>query len=343
MLPALYAALRRRREPSILSRAIAYSKASRYSGTGALLDLSGNGHHAQLGSTAGADSNDPLHLPWAGVNYVYFPGTAGNSLDIANAWGTLYYQRYDPFGALIDESSVATNPVAFSANYSVSRIVLRSGSLTGTIVGAFDANDRTRLAQPFTSYTDAYGNVWTLNRSASGRRLAVVDAPMLLPGVDDYARLNNAAGPLLPATGDFTILTLVRPVGNGGDQYVFSQYNSNPGRCGLYFNSSLTPKFFVGGNGTDILNAEPSGPALTSGVDSVIAARRKGNSFQVFKDGVGGTAATYSSSIVQDAENLLLSLPSATRCESPWRAYAVLVSALSDVEIARASAELLAP
>lgn len=64
---------------SILTRAVAYALASGYSGSGSWLDLSGNGHHAQLGSTAGADSNDPLYLtPDSGLPYVYLPGTNDN-------------------------------------------------------------------------------------------------------------------------------------------------------------------------------------------------------------------------------------------------------------------------
>ena len=34
-------------------------QAKNYSGSGAWQDESGNGHHAQLGSTSGADTNDP--------------------------------------------------------------------------------------------------------------------------------------------------------------------------------------------------------------------------------------------------------------------------------------------
>jgi hypothetical protein len=36
--------------------------------------------NGQNGSTTGADSNDALFLDWSGINYVYLPGVAGNSL-----------------------------------------------------------------------------------------------------------------------------------------------------------------------------------------------------------------------------------------------------------------------
>src|SRR5205807_1447707 len=71
--------------PSVLSGAEAYWKASQYSGSGALLDLSGHGHDAQLGSSAGADTNDPLFLAYAGTKYVYLPGSAGNYLSTPDA------------------------------------------------------------------------------------------------------------------------------------------------------------------------------------------------------------------------------------------------------------------
>ena len=38
----------------------------------------GTALNATLGSTGGADSNDPLLLPWTGENYLYLPGVAGN-------------------------------------------------------------------------------------------------------------------------------------------------------------------------------------------------------------------------------------------------------------------------
>ncbi len=63
---------------SILSRAEAYWRAIDYVGSGDLLDGSGNGHDAQLGSTAGADTNDPLFLPHTGTQYLDLPGATGN-------------------------------------------------------------------------------------------------------------------------------------------------------------------------------------------------------------------------------------------------------------------------
>lgn len=63
---------------TVLSKAVAYSKVSKYSGSGSLLDLSGNGHHAQLGSTSGSDTNDPTALGYDGFRGIYLPGISGN-------------------------------------------------------------------------------------------------------------------------------------------------------------------------------------------------------------------------------------------------------------------------
>ena len=41
-------------------------------------DRSGNNHHAQFGSAAGADTNDPLFKKRDGEPYTWFPGTSGN-------------------------------------------------------------------------------------------------------------------------------------------------------------------------------------------------------------------------------------------------------------------------
>ena len=78
---------RGRRSPtSVLSRAVAAWSARAYDGKlDALLDLSGNGLHARLGSAVGADTNDPLRLQFSDGKYVYFPGSANNSISIPDA------------------------------------------------------------------------------------------------------------------------------------------------------------------------------------------------------------------------------------------------------------------
>lgn len=65
---------------SVMQRAVAYWKANAYSGSGEWLDLSGRGHHLQLGSISGADTNDPLFLDYTGIKYAYLPGISGNYL-----------------------------------------------------------------------------------------------------------------------------------------------------------------------------------------------------------------------------------------------------------------------
>lgn len=66
---------------TVLEDAEAYWDARFYDGGTSLLDMKGR-HPAQLGSTAGADSNDPLFLPFAGTPYLYLPGVTGNYANV---------------------------------------------------------------------------------------------------------------------------------------------------------------------------------------------------------------------------------------------------------------------
>ena len=72
---------------SILSSAELLLQAKNYSGSGAWLDESGNGHDAQLGSTSGADTNDPLFKAYIPKKYCYFPGVNGNRWSTPSAVG----------------------------------------------------------------------------------------------------------------------------------------------------------------------------------------------------------------------------------------------------------------
>jgi hypothetical protein len=106
--------LRRRRWAAfanVLNKAVAYWDPRFYSGSGDLLDLSGRGHDAQLGSVGGADSNDPLFLSYTDAPYIYLPGIDGANATIPDApslsvIGDIDLQWY---GALDDWSPAAAN------------------------------------------------------------------------------------------------------------------------------------------------------------------------------------------------------------------------------------------
>ena len=68
---------------TILDSAEALLQAKNYSGSGAWLDEA-NSHDAQLGTTSGADTNDPLFKAHAGTQYIFLPGSANNSMSLPN-------------------------------------------------------------------------------------------------------------------------------------------------------------------------------------------------------------------------------------------------------------------
>lgn len=59
-------------------------------------DRSGNDLHAQLGSAAGADTNDPVFLPYNSEKYVWLPGAVGNNAQCSRSALT------DDFSVLFD-------------------------------------------------------------------------------------------------------------------------------------------------------------------------------------------------------------------------------------------------
>lgn len=132
----------------------------------------------------------------------------------SDAWvtiGTLPALRTIPF-------AVGNSPF-FVGTYTASGPLPFLGSLHNftvrTTIGGADlcTIDASRLAEPYASYTDPQGNVWTLNRSASGRKLAVVDRDLLLLGTDDY--LSIADSPLLNfGVAPFTAVVAWRKYGS---------------------------------------------------------------------------------------------------------------------------------
>lgn len=312
---------RRRLQSTVSSRAVALWSARSYDQVlDSLMDMSGNGLHARLGSTVGPDTNDPLRLQYRGQKTVYFPGSAANylsrtaltaigtgnfSLSAKISVATLATQHAIIAGATAAPSfrvEVSTGKVYIAkvgtGNGTVSTGALsilteyvigysRSGTTgtyyingvaAGTTTDNFDytvgiteigsvaagtaanangtlfwariysaALDATAMAadatgvrqancvseflasstaEPYATVADGISGTWTLNRSASGRKLAVVDRDMFLLGTDDYFEVANH--PLLnfAPRDSLTLVTVLRRYGTLASE-VFAAKRAN--------------------------------------------------------------------------------------------------------------------
>lgn len=203
------------RPRSVLSRAVAAWNAGRYDpGLDALVDLSGNGHHARFGSTVGADTNDPLRLDWDGQNYLYLPGTSGNSLTVTNpeahTWWTATFLGDDPVDGDSTDGTLAFGGTEVDfAGKRLTTLTLYADSGRTVQVGRFAAALST---EPHVGYTDADGNAWTINRGSSGRLSALVDRNLLLFGGDDYLNVAHDTDLNVPNGGAraFTVVVASR-------------------------------------------------------------------------------------------------------------------------------------
>jgi len=408
--------LAKRRRPRILNQAVAYWRASTYSGSGALLDLSGRGHDAQLGSTAGADTNDPLWLPYTGTRHVALPGVVGNYLSVPDSvplsitgditleahvalddWtpatsmalvakdggtrecyfavtnggglrvvlsqdgiatssydstvlistpdGTPLWVRagvdhtgarirfwtspdgvtWPQFGAQVPITQASqfdgSNPVEIGARAGGTSIPLAGkvyrariyasdiGSGSGTPVLDID----TSLADPAqTTFLEqsANGAVVTVNRSATGRKTAVVDVPWFLEGTDDYFAVADHADLDFAAADPFTIAWQGRLYGTTATQTLLAKKaNVTLPLAGYALHrgaDGLTPTLVIADG---IATVTATGPALTPGVRSVVAAVRDvvADTVTVYTDGVAGTpVADTTTATLANAEELRL-------------------------------------
>ena len=147
------------------------------------------------------------------IQYFYANDTGGNST-LPSTWTQVGTDITGSTGAMFVGTAgleIFTNRAGV-ANVFLGRggrYILNSG-IGGTTVADFNADF---IAQPFSSYTDVAGKVWTFNRtlSGTGRRLVVVDRDALLLGGDDYLIVPDH--PLLRATSNFTIIVAARLYG----------------------------------------------------------------------------------------------------------------------------------
>ena len=209
--------------PSVLSRAVAAWSASDYNPIlDALTDLTGNGHHAQLGSAVGYDTNDPTKLFHTGTDYFWFPGTAGNNIALANPTNATVYYRVYRSGTTSVTGNSSSNPILFGdtkvshAGYNITSIALTNPTYTSVLTTLLPSN----FAEPYSGTTSIGGRNWTINRSATGLKTAVVTRSTLLLGDDDYLIIPSDSAFDIPSGGELTAYILMRA-------YMSSQTNKS--------------------------------------------------------------------------------------------------------------------
>jgi len=226
----------------------------------------------------------PTTLWWTGTNYVYFPGTASNTVTVAGLSNNTIYDYTVTYLDTTTATGTATSDgsgnlvmgataAEFSAK-NVTRIVVTADGGGATVadvnfsVATFDATH--------TTFTCVTGQACTIGRSATGLKSTVVTENVcVFDGVDDYisiddhARLNFAAAESLTCAINWRMFgapssaARIITKGAGG---TFTGWRI------IWNGTTLEPRFHVG-DGTANCNAPASG-AVTAGAKTVMVGRR---------------------------------------------------------------------
>lgn len=187
------------------------------------LDLNTTGTLVMRFSTDGSTEVSPtssasVSAAAGAVKWVRATRTSGTGTvrfftsDDGEAWTQLGSDVASSAGAIFDSTSPLEIGSAFGGSGTgalagkVYRAIVRNG-IDGTTVADYNPALAT---SPFGSFVGAQGNTWTLNRSATGKKLTIVDRTMLLLGTDDY--LEVADNDLLDfgASDSFTVAIALR-------------------------------------------------------------------------------------------------------------------------------------
>lgn len=215
---------------------------------------------------------------------------------------------------------------------------VRSG-IGGAIVASFDAS---QLAEPYASYTDPQGNVWTLNRSATGRKLAVVDRDMLLIATDDFAEALDS--PLLDfaAGQDFTAVAAVRMFGAPTGYILSKSDGSSSASWGLIPNTTNRMRALAYDTASQDTNTANN--AWASGVPMLAAMRRLNGSLYASVGGIVSAASPAVAGSLANAHPLRIgSRVGGAYNDMEFFGAAVFREALSTVDLARLAREMGVP
>ncbi|MCA1572820.1 MAG: hypothetical protein LC798_21510 [Chloroflexi bacterium] len=219
------------------------------------------------------------------------------------------------------------------------RAQVRNG-IDGTVVADYDPS---LAVAPYATFTDSTGKVWTFNRSATGRKLAVVGRSMFLFGTDDYMTTPDHPDLDLGAGESMTAVAVARVYHQGLDYRLFSKYQGSGGWTS--FISSVSTAAFYTTDGTDSANAQVARGAL--GFMRPYAGRidRATSLQRAYADGVGGSEV--STAAVDNCSNALALRvgmdPAGTfPLDGEFVAGAIVKRALSDADVVALGAELAA-
>ena len=396
-----------------MRKAVAAWRASYYSAAlDSLIDLTGNGLHARLGSAVGADTNDPLRLQYAGMREVYAPGSSGNYISTPDAVANRATTELDLRMRLMPSSWTDTNKDIFgkynSAGNLRSYVLATHPSIPGVLTYVASANgtagvsasssvavpfsagqygwirvnwrasdqrvqfftaadagvntepnawtqlgndratvgisslfnsssplifggkvdqstnitsrlcyasirktidavspdqvfDSSGLVAPYSNYAATTGETWTLNRSASGRKLAVVDRDLFLLGTDDYFEV--ADSPLLNF-GDGQSFTIAIACRQYATQANFGRYIDKLPATNIgwsLLNNGTTAAHYAATNGTSgTVGTSGNANPTTPGVAQLLAATLGNSTLRSSTNGViiGGISASGIGSLI---------------------------------------------
>ena len=120
-------------------------------------------------------------------------------------WAVLKARLLQACSLLSGEPLFVSEPSTYNIAGKIHRAQVYDG-IDGTLVADFDPS---LSRQPHRSLVDSVGNVWTINRSTSGRKAALVDQPMFLFGTDDYMEAPDHDDLDFGAGQDFTVVVCV--------------------------------------------------------------------------------------------------------------------------------------
>lgn len=190
-----------------------------------LLSSAGHGFTDGTGQWVGAEFDAGVIRFFIGGTDVTAPvwvelgtGQTGSGITCHNSTGTL-------------EIGSRSGGTAQLFSGKIYRVIMYSDITRTTTVFDVDFTDRGVLAEPFATFTEKSSNAATvtLNRAATGRKLTVVDRPLMLLGTDDFFEIPDDAQLDFANGEDFTVMAWGRNYNWAAVQMMIAKKINGPG------------------------------------------------------------------------------------------------------------------